>query len=523
MSVAMSTVAKLDAGKLRFLATGLAGSLLVNLSAQFISVNAADIQGGVFASADEASWLSTVYTMAGFAGIATSVVFIKALGIGRYLVVSSLVFGTTALACATAPELGVMIALRAGQGFVAGGFGPAAFVAVFMASGPLLPLILAVFAGVLLIPGTLGPIISALVEGSFGWQALFLVQAAIGAMLALGAYAWVPHPKPDWSALRTDWAAIFLLSTSLAAAALVFGQGTRRFWFESDMIVWCTALSIGAMAGYVFVARFSPSPIMLHKMLVSRGFGVPIWLNLVFRAGLVVSAYLVPQFLVVTHGYRPSELAGLIVWALVAQLLALPLAWGLVQRVDARLVIGLGLGLCALGAALVADGTALFAGDQFALTLVVFSIGQVLFLAPILVVGASPLKPAEAPTASLTFNMSTLGGTAVGIGLASNFVTEREKFHSSSITQAVSLYDSSHADRIAALSSLIGDRVTDDAMATVLAVSRLGAAARLQAWVLAFNDAFLAVAVVLAVCMLGTFAIARTVPLKRRQPSGEKS
>jgi DHA2 family multidrug resistance protein len=133
------------------------------------------------------------------------------------------------------------------------------------------------------------------------------------------------------------------------------------------------------------------------------------------------------------------------------------------------------------------------------------------------------LKPAEAPTASLTFNMSTLGGTAVGIGLASNFVTEREKFHSSSITQAVSLYDSSHADRIAALSSLIGDRVTDDAMATVLAVSRLGEAARLQAWVLAFNDAFLAVAVVLAVCMLGTFAIARTVPLKRRQPSGEKS
>jgi hypothetical protein len=49
----------------------LAGSLLVNLSAQFISVNAADIQSGVFATSDEASWLSTAYTMTGFAIIAT--------------------------------------------------------------------------------------------------------------------------------------------------------------------------------------------------------------------------------------------------------------------------------------------------------------------------------------------------------------------------------------------------------------------------------------------------------------------
>jgi DHA2 family multidrug resistance protein len=516
----MTITSKLDGSKMRFLVTGLAGSLLVNLSAQFISVNAADIQGGVFASADEASWISTVYTMTGFAGIAMSVVFIRALGIGRYLVVSSLAFGATAFACAMAPDLSVMIVLRAVQGFVAGGFGPAAFVAVFMtASGPLLPLVLAVFASVLLMPGTLGPVVSALVEGRFGWQALFLVQSAIGAALASAAHAWAPRPRPDWSALKTDWVAIFLLSASLAAAALVFSQGTRRFWFESEMIVWCTAGSIGAMAGYIFVARFSSAPIMQHRMLVTRGFGVPIWLNTAFRAGLVVTAYLVPQFLVVTHGYRPTELAELLLWALVPQLLALPLAWGLIQILDARVVIGLGLGLCALGAALVANGTALFAGEQFALTIVISSVGQVLFLTPILVVGASPLTPAEAPTASLTFNMSTLGGTTVGIGLASNLITEREKFHSNIITQAVSLYDNTHADRVASLAGLIGDRVTDDAMATVLAVARLGAAARREAWVLAYNDAFLVVAILLAVCMLGVIAIARTTPLAGQQPS----
>lgn len=53
----MTTPNALPADRIMFLATGLAGSLLVNLSAQFPSANIADIQGGVAASADEASWI----------------------------------------------------------------------------------------------------------------------------------------------------------------------------------------------------------------------------------------------------------------------------------------------------------------------------------------------------------------------------------------------------------------------------------------------------------------------------------
>lgn len=49
---------------LLFLATGLAGSFLVNLSAQFTSANISDIQQGLLAGADEGSWITTAYTMA---------------------------------------------------------------------------------------------------------------------------------------------------------------------------------------------------------------------------------------------------------------------------------------------------------------------------------------------------------------------------------------------------------------------------------------------------------------------------
>lgn len=522
----MSTeTSPLTSEQIRFLAVGMAGSLLVGLSAQFSAANIADLQGGLSSTPDEASWVLTVYAMAGLVGVVTSGLFIRTLSIGRYMVVSAVVFATTALACSTGPSLGVMIGLRAVQGFAAGGFGPAAFVAVFMVAGPggpRLPFVITLLAFVLLFPSTLGPVISGFVEDRFGWHALFLIQAGIGAALAFAALAWVPYKEADWSALKADWSAVILLSLAVATLILVFSQGTRRFWFESDIIVWSTAACIGATAGFVFLARFSPLPIIAPRLLLTRTFGIPIGLNLAFRAALVVIAFLVPQFLAVVHGYRPLDIAKLMLWAAIPQLLVLPLAWGVMHVVDTRWVMALGLMLCAAAAALAFDATALFAGDQFSLMLVLFAVGQLLFLAPALVIGSSGLKFPDLPTASVFFNLTTLGGTTMGVGLVSHLVTERAKFHSNVITENVSLYDALDADRVGRLAEALADRLADDAGATAQALALLAGTARREAWVLAFADAFLAVAAVLLFSALGVLAIGKSPPLRPAIISGER-
>jgi MFS transporter, DHA2 family, multidrug resistance protein len=516
-STIMTMTNALTPSKVLFLATGLAGSLFISLSAQFPSTDIADVQGGLFSTPDEASWILTVYTMASFAGIVASGPLIKFFGIGRYLVVSATTFAATALACTTAPDLQVMIALRTIQGFAAGGFGPAAFVAVFMVTGgPRLPFGVTLLAFVLLFPGSLGPVIAGFVQDGLGWQTLFLIQAGIGATLALAAHTWAPHQEsPDWSALKTDWIALTLLSIALATLTLVLSQGTRRFWLENETILWSTAASLAAWAGFIFLVRFSPVPIMSPQLLVTRKFGIPIALNLVFRVSLVVTAYLVPQFLAVIQGYRPLEIAELMLWAAIPQLFALPLVWHLIHRFDMRAVMALGLALCAVGPALVFDGTALFAPEQFRLTLVVFSIGQLLFLVPAMVVGTSVLKPSDLPTASLAFNATTLGGATLGIGLVSHFVAEREKFHSNVITEKLSLYNTLDADRLAAFAGAFANRLVDDNSTTARAVGLLASTARREAWVLAFNDAFLLVVAMLLIGTVGIFAIGRSPPLQR--------
>ena len=158
--------------------TALAGSFIANLGAQFAGTNLADIQGSLGVSADEVSWVTTIYSAANFFGFVASPVLARALGLRRLFLVSAVAFALIAWLCSTATSLPFLLALRALHGFVGGMFGPMAFVALFRAwNGPRLPFGLALLAFVLLVSVNAGPVVSGYVEAALGWRGLFLRKA----------------------------------------------------------------------------------------------------------------------------------------------------------------------------------------------------------------------------------------------------------------------------------------------------------------------------------------------------------
>lgn len=506
--------APLSRGQLILLATALAGALLINLSGQFVVSAAPDIQGGIGASADEASWLTTVYTMALVSGIVFSSPLIATFGPGRYMAAAALVFAMSAVGCAIAPSLPLMIVLRALQGFAAGGFGPIAFVATFAAArGPRLPLGLAVLALILLLPATLGPVAAGLLEDRLGWQSLFLVQATIGAILAAASLLLVSRTPIARAALRRDWAGLLLLALALAVSVLVLSQGTRRYWLDSTLIIWSLAVAAGSWAGFLAALRYSPMPVVNLQLLAKRAFIVPITLNLLFRAGFAGTAFLVPQFLALVQGYRPLELAHLFLWGAIPQLVAFPVSWWLLQRIDGRLVAACGLLLFGVGTLLAANGTGLDAADQLRVVLALSGAGQVLFLVPNLVAGGSALTPPDAPTATLAFNGTTVGGTSLGIAIATEFLTYRQTLHAGTLTEAAAAF-SGKLDRLESLAGAYASRIADDGIAGARATSTVADAIARQAWVLSFNDAFQLVAALLIASCVATTLMHRQPPLR---------
>jgi DHA2 family multidrug resistance protein len=402
-----------------------------------------------------------------------------------------------------------MTALRALQGFAAGGFGPLAFVATYTTSrGARLPFALAVLALVLLLPASFGPVASAIVEDSLGWEGLFLVQAMIGLAIASAALLVMPRSPISWSALHRDWIGLLLLGTASAATMLVLGQGTRLYWLDSSIVTWSIIVAIAAWSGFTVSLLRSPLPVMDLALLAKRGFVVTITLNLVFRAGFAGLAFLVPQFLAMVQGYRPIELAELFLWAGIPQVLMFPVTWWLLQRIDGRLIAAAGLVLFGLGLILASGSTSADAADQFRLVLALGGAGQVLVLVPNLVAGGSSLTAAEGPTASLMFNGTTVGGVNLGVALAAELVTERQKFHFGAIVESATAFGPK-LDQIEALAARFTANGGDEVLPGTRAILTVAASIRREAWVLSFDDAFLLLGGMLVAAAVGPFLLNR--------------
>lgn len=499
--------------------TTLAGSFVANVGAQFVGTHVADVQGSFGASADEASWITTVYTAANFFGFVLSPVLARSIGLRRFFVASALIFAATAWFSAMTTSFPTLLVLRALQGLVGGAFGPIAFMAIFRAwaGSPRLVFGLALLAGVLLVSTNAGPALSGPLENAFGWRALFLVQAAAAVLLVLAGLRWVPAAPLDRAALQTDWVAIFLLALATSSLMVVMSQGTRRFWFDNSLIAWAASVSVGAWIGFAIQHCVSPVRILNARLLLNRRLGVPIALNLVFRTTFSVTVYLIPLLLLQAQAYRPLQAAQAWWWLLLPQLAMFPIAWRLLHRVDARTLMLPGLLIAGLGIGLAAVATNQTGSDQLRLSLVLLGAGQMLFFVPILVIGAGSLKAEEGPTATIAFNMTTVGGTTIGVGLLSHFVNEREKFHSNVLVDHLSWLNPLQGDRLSALAGQWANRSGDDALANARALAQMGSAVRREAWLLSINDGFGLAAVCLLAMVIGIALLSPSPPLARHR------
>jgi DHA2 family multidrug resistance protein len=272
------------------------------------------------------------------------------------------------------------------------------------------------------------------------------------------------------------------------------------------------AIGAGAWAGFLVTLWRSPLPVLSLELLARRAFAVPITLNLLFRTGFATTAFLIPQFLILVRGYRPLELGELYVWAAIPQLLAFPLSWWLLRHVDGRPIISSGLLLFGIGAVLAAGLTSDVGVAEFRLAMALVGAGQVLFLVPILVAGGMQLEPADGPTASLLFNATTIGGTTIGVALATEVVTERQKFHLGALAESAAAYGP-HSERIEGLAAILASRTGDDEIGAARTILAVAAALRDEAWVLSFSDGLLLVGTLIIASAAGVLLLHPQPPL----------
>jgi MFS family permease len=211
----------------------------------------------------------------------------------RLLLAGIVIFTLASTLGALAPNLGWLIAARAGQGL-----GAAVMMALAMALvSDLVPAervgrTMGLIATMSAIGTALGPSLGGLLIASFGWRAIFLVNLPLGLLAFLLARHALPADIPRMTRAGFDRLGTLLLAVALGAYALAM---TGRF----------DATGIGLLAVAAFAAALfarvearSASPLIAWQMLRPRA----------LRSGLAISA-LVATVMMATLVVGPFHLS----------------------------------------------------------------------------------------------------------------------------------------------------------------------------------------------------------------------
>jgi MFS transporter, DHA2 family, multidrug resistance protein len=486
------------------------GAFMAVLNIQIVNASLADIQGAIGAGIDDGGWISTSYLIAEIVVIPLSGWLAQVFSVRLYLLTNAVLFLVLSAACALAQDLPQMIALRAVQGFTGGVLIPMAFTLIItLLPKAKQPIGLALFALSATFAPAIGPTIGGYLTENWGWQYIFYVNLAPGALMVGMLYFSLDAKPMNLSLLREgDWPGIITMAIGLAALQTVLEEGNKDDWFGSPFIVRLSVISAVSLTVFLWIELTAKKPLLNLRLLFRRNFGFGILANFLLGIALYGSVYILPVYLSRIQGYNAEQIGMVLAWTGLPQLLLIPLVPRLMQRFDPRLVIGVGFALFAASNFMNIYMTTDYATDQLFWPDVVRAIGQALVLAPLSAVATAGIEPENAGSASGLFNMMRNLGGAVGIAMLQTFLTKREQYHSNVLTQSVSVFEQATRDRLDQLTQyFVNHGVIDRADAAHRAYVAIGHIVQKQAFILAFSDTFYLLGAALIVALIATLLL----------------
>jgi MFS family permease len=338
----------------------------------------------------------------------------------RLPLIGGLVFFAAGLLIAgSAPDMPVLVAGRAVQGFGAGVVPASAYVVIARRFAPAArPTIFAVLSSAWVVPGLIGPALAAQVATHVGWRWVFLgllplvAVAAILALVALPAGDGAGTPESERP--RSSTPVVPALGVALGATALLSGLTLIRHPAAAALVI------AGLLAGIAALRRLTPPGTLRARPGLPAAVGVRGLLTFAFFTG---DAYVPLTVTAVKH--QSTTYAG--VTLTIATLTWTVAAWvqaRVMVRTDGRPLIRAGLGLVALSlgglAASLLPGVPAWA-VTVAWSVAGFGIG--LAYSPLSVSALAGAEPGREGEASSSVQLTDVLGTALGAGVGGAALT----------------------------------------------------------------------------------------------------
>ena len=392
------------------------GMLMQVLDTTIANVALPHMRADLSATPETISWVLTSYIVASAIAIPITGWLADKVGRKPLFVWSVIAFTVASLLCAVAQSLSQIVIFRAFQG-VAGAF------IVPLAQATLFDInprekhgqAMALFGAGVMIGPIMGPVLGGWLTDSYNWRWVFLINLPVGVLAALLMARCMPKiPKVS---RRFDMFGFAILAIALASLQLMLDRGEQLDWFAS----WEIRIELGlAIAGFwtFFVHMFTArQPLFERAMFADRNFTAGLMFMGVMGVMMFAGLALLPPLLQTLLGYSVLQSGFLTAPRGIGTLISMIVVGRLTSRVDARLLVLVGLLLLAYSLWQMSG----FSLDMDKRPVIVSGVVQGLSLGLIFVpmntAAFGTLAARFRTTAAALFNLSRSVGGSVGISI----------------------------------------------------------------------------------------------------------
>ncbi len=474
-------------------------SLTQGLGMNLAAANLPQLQGPLGATTNEVTWLIAAY-MAPNVSLTLILVKVRAqYGLRRFAELSILLFVLVMLLHIFVRDLQSALIVRFFSGIAASPISTLAFLYMLEPLPPEKKL--SVGQPLVLTNIALGVPLARLISPDLltlgDWHGLYLFEIALAMMAFAAVYLLPLTPPPRAKVIHwLDFVSYCFIAVGFGLIAMVFALGRVYWWFEAPWLGVMLAVGIASLTCAILIELNRENPFLDVRWLTSKEILHLAGTLLVFR--LLMSEQTAGAFAFFQALGLQNDQMTVLSLVVIGASIAGGLSYVLFVRPgreNAAQMIALGLLL--VGALMDSNATNLTRPEQMYLSQALIAVAGVLFLPPAMATGMA-LALKRGPTFILNFiviflTTQSLGGV-IGSALVGTFITWRTRFHLQDMADHLAWTDPLVTQRLAQLAGSYGRVLTDRSLLNAEGVALLVQQVTREATVLAYNDAFLAIA-----------------------------